>query len=170
MIEAYGSHVPMIDPSAWVHDSAVIQGEVVLGPRVSVWPTAVLRGDMGLIEVGEDSNIQDGAICHNTDGLSVTRVGRKVTVGHRAVLHGCVVEDRCLIGMGAVILDNAVIGTGSIVGAGAVVAAGRVIPPGSLVLGLPARVVRPLEPNEAARIDEGWQSYLKKIEERRSMG
>ena len=168
MVETFLGMTPVIDPAAWVHRSAVVMGDVHLGPDVTVWPTAVLRGDMGPIRIGAASNIQDGAVCHDTSGLSETIVGSKVTVGHRAVLHGCVVEDHCLIGMGAVVLDNAVVGEGSIVGAGAVVTAGRVIPPGSLVLGLPGKVIRPVTDADKEQIEEGWQSYLAKLKEIKS--
>jgi carbonic anhydrase/acetyltransferase-like protein (isoleucine patch superfamily) len=117
---------------------------------------------MGPIRVGAQSNLQDGAICHNTGGMSVTTIGARVTVGHRAILHGCTVEDDCLIGMGAIVMDNAVIGRGSIVGAGAVVLARRVIPPGSMVLGSPAEVARPIKDAETQWILHSWQVYLER--------
>lgn len=162
MIEAFGGNVPRVDPTAWVHDTAVVIGDVHLGPDVSVWPTTVVRGDMGAIRVGAQSNLQDGTVCHDTTGLSETLVGARVTVGHRAILHGCIIEDWCLIGMGAIVMDNARIGTGSIVAAGALVPVGREIPPGSLVVGSPARVVRPCTDRDRKMIDEGWQSYVAK--------
>jgi carbonic anhydrase/acetyltransferase-like protein (isoleucine patch superfamily) len=120
---------------------------------------------MGLIEIGENSNIQDGAICHDTGALSVTRIGARVTVGHRAILHGCTVGDDCLIGMGAIIMDNAVIGEGSIIGAAALITVEQVIPPGSLVLGSPARVVRKVSDKQRGWIDHAWQVYLEKTRE-----
>jgi carbonic anhydrase/acetyltransferase-like protein (isoleucine patch superfamily) len=163
MIEPHGGHVPKIHPTAWDHATAVLNGEVELADRVSVWPTAVLRGDMGLIAIGSCSNVQDGAICHDTGGRSVTRIGARVTIGHRAILHGCVVEDECLIGMGSIILDNAVIGTGSVIAAGAVVPPGKVIPPRSMVMGAPGRIVRPAGPQEAEMIAMGWTAYLDKL-------
>ena len=170
MIQAFAEMVPAIDDTAWVHESAVVIGQVVLGPDVSVWPTAVLRGDMGLVRIGAGSNVQDGAVCHDTSGLSETLVGERCTIGHRAILHGCIVEDEVLVGMGAIVMDNARVGAGSIIGAGAVVTAGRVIPPGSLVLGVPARVVRQLRPDEARRIDEGWRTYVAKCAAWRAAG
>jgi len=171
MVETFLGKTPAIDDGAWVHESAVVMGDVHLAAGVTIWPTAVLRGDMGPIRIGEESNIQDGAVCHDTSGLSETLVGKRVTVGHRAVLHGCVVEDRCLIGMGAIVLDNAVVGEGSIIGAGAVVTAGRIIPPGSLVLGVPGKVIRPVTDADKEQIEEGWQSYLAKLKEiRRELG
>lgn len=164
MIEALDGLVPQIDPTAWVHPSAVVIGEVELGPGVSIWPTAVLRGDMGLIRFGAGSNLQDGACCHNTSGRSQTLVGERVTVGHRAVLHGCIVEDDCLIGMGAIVMDNAVIGAGSFIGAGSLIAPGKVIPPGSFVMGLPARVVRTVGERETRAIAYSWAHYRETVD------
>jgi carbonic anhydrase/acetyltransferase-like protein (isoleucine patch superfamily) len=137
-------------------------GDVTLADGVGIWPTAVLRGDMGAIRIGAFTNIQDGTICHDTGGLSETEVGERVTVGHRVILHGCTVGDDSLIGMGAILMDNAVIGAGSIVGAGALVTMGKVIPPGSLVLGSPARVVRATTEEERRKIDSAWREYAKK--------
>src|SRR5476651_2703059 len=134
---------PRIDPSAYVAPQAVVIGDVRLAAQSSVWPTSVLRGDINFIEIGEGSNVQDGSIVHLAEDLPV-RVGKLVTVGHRAILHACVVEDECLIGMGATILDGAVIGRGTIVGAHALVTGKMQIPPGSLVMGMPAKVIRPL--------------------------
>lgn len=160
MIEPLGELAPRIDPTAWVHPSAVLIGEVVLGPRVTIWPTAVLRGDMGCIAVGADSNLQDGVISHDTAGRSETLVGERVTVGHRAILHGCVIGDDCLIGMGAIVMDNARIGAGSFVAAGAVLPPGTVVPPGSFVVGMPGRVVRPCGEREASAIAYSWRHYV----------
>ena len=142
---------PQIDPSAYVAPHAVVMGDVRLAARSSVWPTAVLRGDINHISIGEGSNIQDGSIVHLAEDLPVI-VGKLVTVGHGAILHACTVEDECLIGMRATILDGAVIGKGSIIGAHALVTKGTKIPPGSLVMGTPAKVVRALKPEEIADI------------------
>lgn len=150
---------PKIDPSAYVAPQAVVIGDVRLAAQSSVWPTSVLRGDINYIEIGEGSNIQDGSIVHLAEDLPV-RVGRLVTVGHRAILHACTVEDECLIGMGATILDGAVIGRGSIVGAHALVTKGMQVPPGSLVMGMPARVVRQLRPEEIAAIRTWADHYI----------
>ncbi len=141
-------------------DGHVVIGYVEIGERASVWPTAVLRGDMGLISIGDETSIQDGAICHDTGGRSETRIGKRVTVGHRAILHGCIVEDECLIGMGAIIMDNAVIGRGSLVGAGAVIPPGKIIPPGSVVMGAPGRIVREAGQMERDMIEHGWRAYV----------
>jgi carbonic anhydrase/acetyltransferase-like protein (isoleucine patch superfamily) len=168
MLENYLDHSPDLDPSSWVHVSAVVIGDVTLAAETSVWPGAVLRGDQGSIYIGPRSNIQDGTVVHATYGLSNTWVGERVTVGHNAVLHGCRVESNCLVGMGAIILDNAVVGAGSIIGAGALVLKDTVIPPGSLVLGNPARTIRPVNTAQTRAIEEGWRAYLKLSEEYRT--
>jgi len=134
-------------------------GDVTLGPRASVWYGAVLRGDMDRIEIGEDTNLQDGTIVHVDEGRPAL-IGARVGVGHRAIVHGCTVEDDCLIGMGSILLNGVVLSTGSVVAAGAVVREGMVIPPGSLVMGVPARVVRPVDDGLRARIRATWQHYV----------
>ena len=163
MLQDFDGFSPRVDPTAWIHDAAILIGEVEVGPRASVWPTSVLRGDMGVIRIGEDTNIQDGTICHNTAGWSETLVGARCTVGHRVVLHGCMVEDDCLIGMGAVLMDNVRVGSGSLVAAGTLIPPGKVIPPGSFVLGSPGRVLRPVGERERKMIAGGWRSYAKKL-------
>ena len=162
MIEEFAGQSPVLHPTAFVHEGAFLIGDVELGAEVSVWPTAVLRGDMGRIRIGARSNLQDGAIVHMTTDLSDAVVGERVTVGHRAILHGCIVEDDCLIGMGAILLDNCRIGSGSIVAAGALVPMDREIPPGSLVIGSPARVVRAVSERHREIIDFSWRSYTRK--------
>lgn len=164
MIQPFEGHTPVLEPGSWAHESAVLIGDVCLAPGASVWPTSVLRGDMGPVRVGRHSNIQDGTICHDTTDLSETIVGERVTVGHRVILHGCRIEDECLIGMGAIVMDNVVVGRGSFVAAGALVPPGRVIPPGSFVLGFPGRVLRQVGPAEREMIDHGWRSYAAKLE------
>ena len=162
VIQAFGEDIPSIDEAAWVHETAVVIGQVRLERDVSVWPTAVLRGDMGAIVIGEDSNIQDGAVVHMTTQMSDAVVGRRVTVGHRAILHGCIVEDDCLVGMGSILLDNCVIGAGSVIAAGALVPMGRKIPPNSLVMGSPGRVVGQVSESHRRMIDFSWQTYRDK--------
>jgi carbonic anhydrase/acetyltransferase-like protein (isoleucine patch superfamily) len=160
-VHAFDGHTPQIHADAFVHPDATIIGQAIVGARSSIWPATVLRADMnGRIVIGEDTSIQDGTVIHLTEGWSETIVGNKCTVGHRVILHGCVVEDECLIGMGAIILDNARIGAGSLVGAGALVTVGTVIPPGSLVLGSPAKVIRPVKDKERNMIDGGWPTYV----------
>jgi carbonic anhydrase/acetyltransferase-like protein (isoleucine patch superfamily) len=134
-------------------------GDVTLGPGASVWYGAVLRGDLDRIVIGAASNLQDGTIVHVDEGRP-TIVGARVGVGHRAIVHGCTVEDDCLIGMGSVLLNGVVVGTGSVVAAGAVVREGMVIPPGSLVMGVPARVVRPVDDGLRDRIRATWEHYV----------
>lgn len=161
MIERYLDFEPRIDDGAWVHSSACLIGDVTLARGASVWPTTVLRGDQGAIVVGEDSNLQDGTVVHATGGQSTVQVGARVTIGHRAIIHGCIIEDDCLIGMGAIVMDNAVIGRGSMVGAGAVVLANTKVPPGSMVLGSPAQVVRPVKPRHTEWIEHSWRTYAR---------
>lgn len=141
MIRTLPGFVPEIAPSAFVHDSAEVIGRVRLGERSSVWPRAVIRGDTDLIAIGDETNVQDGAVLHADTGMPCT-VGSRVTIGHLACVHGCTLEDEVLVGIGAVVLNRAHIGTGSLIGAGAVVAEGVRISPGSLVLGVPGRAVR----------------------------
>lgn len=151
---------PTVAESAFVHSAAIIIGDVTLGARVSVWPTAVLRGDTDAIVVGDDSNIQDGSIIHVDTGVPCT-IGARVAIGHRAIVHGATVQDDCLIGMGAILLNGVVVGTGTIVGAGAVCREGMVIPPNSLVVGVPAKVIRETTPQERDRIVHTVRAYLK---------
>jgi gamma-carbonic anhydrase len=165
MIQSWSIHHPVIDPSAWVHPSATIIGEVQLSAQVGIWPGCVLRGDQGGIFVGEQSNIQDLSVVHATGGRSQTWIGSRVTVGHRVILHGCRVEGESLIGMGAILLDNCVVEAGCIVGAGALIPEGRRIPAGSLVLGSPGRVVRELREEDYERIRNGWRTYVRLIGE-----
>ena len=151
--------VPTISPSAYVHPDAVVIGDVVLGDEASVWPTAVLRGDHGRIVVGARTSVQDGTIVHTTHEWP-TVVGDDCVVGHNVHLEGCVIEDRCLVGSGSVVLNRARVGRGSVVGAGALVTEGAVVPPGSMALGVPARS-RPMDGDEQAEwIAYGVRSYV----------
>jgi len=150
---------PKIDPTAYVAPGATVIGDVTLGPRSSIWPGAVLRGDINAIEIGEASNIQDGAVVHLADAHGV-KIGSYVTVGHLAMVHACTIGDECLIGMGATLLDGVVIGNGCIIGAHALVTKDTHIPPGSLVMGTPAKVVRPLRPEEIADIRIWADHYI----------
>ena len=149
---------PVVHATAFVHPLASVCGTVVLGPGVSVWGGAIVRGDTETITVGEDSNLQDHVLVHADPGVPAT-IGARVTVGHRAVVHGATIEDDCLIGIGAIVLNRVRVGTGSIVGAGALCPEGMTIPPGSLVLGIPARVVRPVAEADRARIARGAFAY-----------
>ena len=149
---------PHVSDKAWVAPGAVLAGDVTLGDRSSVWYTAVVRADMESISVGERSNVQDGCVLHADPGLPLT-IGSGVSIGHRAVLHGCTIGDDVLVGMGAVVLNGARIGAGSIVAAGAVVLEGAEVPPGSLVAGLPAKIRRELTEDEQATIALNAEAY-----------
>lgn len=151
--------MPKIHPTAWVAPGAMVRGDVTIGEQVNIWYNAVLRADQESITIGKASNIQDNCVVHGDAGCHVT-VGEYVTVGHGAILHGCTVEDKALIGMNAVVLDHAVIGAGSIVGAGAVVAAGTIVPPKSLVVGIPGKVKRTLTDEDVAGTVENSVGYL----------
>ena len=148
-----------IDSTAYVHPTAVVLGDVTLGARVSVWPTAVLRGDSDMIVIGADSNVQDGAVVHVDEGIP-TRVGNRVAIGHRAIVHGATIDDDVLIAMGAVLLNGVHVGSGSIIGAGAVLPEGKRIPENSLVIGVPGRIVRQTTNEERERIKRTVDAYL----------
>ena len=150
---------PTVAASAWVAPNATLAGAVTLGERASVFYGAVLRGDMDSITIGDDTNLQDNVTVHVDTGVP-TVVGARVSVGHAAVLHGCTIEDDCLIGMSATVLNRAVIGTGSLVAAGSVVLEDTVIPPRSLVAGVPAKVRRAITDEEFAKIQRNYRSYL----------
>ncbi|MBE0552729.1 MAG: gamma carbonic anhydrase family protein [Rhodobacteraceae bacterium] len=139
---------PQIHPSAWVAPTAVLIGRVIVGPRANIWFGAVARGDNEPIVIGEGSNVQENSVLHTDMGFPLT-IGANCTIGHKAMLHGCTIEDGSLIGMGATLLNGAHIGAGGLVGACALVTEGKTIPPGSLVMGSPGKVVRELD--EAAR-------------------
>ena len=149
----------MIHPSAFIAPGAVVLGDVTVGRGASVWYNCVIRGDMAPISIGESSNIQDLTMVHVDEDMPCV-VGSRVGVGHRAVLHGCTVEDECLIGMGAILLNRVRVGTGSVIGAGAVLPEGMEIPPGSVVLGVPARIVRSVDDALRARIRTTWEHYV----------
>lgn len=139
---------PQIHPSAWVAPTAVLIGRVIVGPRANIWFGAVARGDNEPIVIGEGSNVQENSVLHTDMGFPLT-IGANCTIGHKAMLHGCTIDEGSLIGMGATLLNGAHIGAGSLVGACALVTEGKAIPPGSLVMGSPGKVVRELD--EAAR-------------------
>ncbi len=158
---------PIVHPSAFIAPTAVVIGDVILGEESSVWYTAVLRADTAPIRIGSQVNLQDGAIVHVDEGIPCT-VGSRVAVGHRAILHGCTVEDDCLIGMGSIVLNNVVIGRGSLIGAGAVLPEGMRVPPGSVVLGLPGKVVRSIDAALTQRIAETWRHYVEQAKRHRA--
>lgn len=160
MQQKFRGVAPLVDPSAFVAGSADLIGRVRVGARSSIWFGTVIRADVMPIEIGEETSIQDNSVIHVTEGVSGTRVGNRVTVGHRVILHACVVEDDCLIGMGSVVLDKAVVGRGSVVAAGAVVTPGTIIPPGSMVMGAPAKVRRVVSAAEQQWITASAMHYV----------
>jgi len=149
----------MIDPSVFIAPGAKVLGEVTIGRDSSIWYNSVVRGDLAPVSIGAETNIQDLSVLH-VDEAFPCQVGSRVGVGHRAILHGCTVEDECLIGMGAVLLNGVYVGTGSVIGAGALLPEGMEVPPGSVVLGIPARVVREVDDELRDRIRITWQHYL----------
>ena len=160
IIRPFGGKAPRLDPSAFLVESAAVVGDVELGAESSVWFGAVIRGDVNHVRIGARSNLQDGSVVHVTSATHPTVLGDDVTVGHRVVLHGCTVRDRCLVGIGAIVLDGAVVGEESMVGAGALVPPGMVVPPRTLVLGAPARVKRDLRPDEIAFFAVSAANYV----------
>jgi carbonic anhydrase/acetyltransferase-like protein (isoleucine patch superfamily) len=156
---AFLSTPPTIHETAWVAPGASIIGDVTIAEHASVWYQSVLRGDINRIVIGPRSNVQDGSVVHLSRDYGCY-VGQSVTVGHKAVLHACTIDDEVLVGMGAIILDGAVVGARSIIGAGALITGGKIIPPGSLVLGSPAKVVRSLTLEEQAGLKKWADNYV----------
>jgi carbonic anhydrase/acetyltransferase-like protein (isoleucine patch superfamily) len=159
-VRGYAGKHPRLGRGVFLAETCAVIGDVSIGDESSIWYSTVLRGDVMSIQIGARTSIQDGTIVHVTSEQCGTVVGDDCTVGHGVILHGCTVEDLCLIGMGSTILDGARIGRGSLVGAGALVTPGTDIPPGSLVLGAPARVVRPVNPKEREQIEYGAAVYV----------
>ena len=159
-IRDFSGGSPRVSPSAYVDDAALVVGNVTLGDDVSIWPMTVLRGDVNLITIGAGTNVQDGSVLHVTHehpdipGGFALRIGEKVTIGHRVILHGCTVGDRCLIGMGATVMDGAVLESKVLLGAGSLVPPGKTLTSGYLWLGTPARKLRALTQNEL-----DWLTY-----------
>jgi carbonic anhydrase/acetyltransferase-like protein (isoleucine patch superfamily) len=149
----------VIDSTAFIAPTASVLGDVTVGKEASVWYHSVIRGDMAPISIGDKTNIQDLSVLHVDEGLPCI-VGNRVGVGHRVILHGCTVEDDCLIGMGSVLLNGVIVGAGSVIGAGALLTENMVVPPGSLVLGVPAKVVRDVDEQLRMRISETVRHYL----------
>jgi carbonic anhydrase/acetyltransferase-like protein (isoleucine patch superfamily) len=156
---AYDGHQPDVAADAFVADGATLVGAVTVRAGASVWFGAVVRADGSSIGIGRDTNVQDGCVLHSDPSFPVV-VGDRVTIGHRAVVHGCTVEDEVLVGMGAVLLNGSVVGRGSLVAAGAVLLEGTVVPPGSLVAGVPARVRRDVTDAEREQMRSGAESYV----------
>jgi carbonic anhydrase/acetyltransferase-like protein (isoleucine patch superfamily) len=152
---------PTVHASAFVDQSAQVIGDVHIGAESSVWMNVVIRGDVHYIRIGARTNVQDGTIVHVMRNTHPTVIGDDVTIGHGAVVHGCTIEDRCLIGMGAILLNGCRVGTGSIVAAGSLLLEGMIVPPGSMVMGSPAKVRRPLTAEEDASIKWYADNYVR---------
>src|SRR5258707_11891096 len=148
MLRPYRGTMPTVHGTAYIDESAQVIGDVVIGEASSIWMLVVIRGDVHRILIGKRTNVQDATVIHVMRDTHPTHIGDDVTIGHGAIVHGCTIEDRCLIGIRAVLLNGCRIGTGSIVAAGALVPEGMEIPPGSMVMGMPARIRRSLTPDE----------------------
>jgi len=160
MIRPFRGKAPRIAPDAYVAPTAAVIGDVALGERSSLWFHTVVRGDVHYIRIGRNTNVQDGSMLHVTGGRHPLAIGDDVSIGHRAVVHGCTVGNRVLVGMGSIVLDGAQIGDESILGAGAVVPEGAAFPPRSVLLGVPARRVREVTPLDIERILATRDDYL----------
>lgn len=160
LIKPYKGIMPKIHETVFMVENAVVIGDTEIGEYSSLWFNAVVRGDVNYIRIGDRTNVQDNSVLHVTNKTCPLIIGDDITIGHSVTLHGCTVEDRCLIGMGAIVLDNAVIGAGSLVAAGTLVPEGMRIEPGSLVMGLPAKVVRKLDKKESEKITQSAVNYM----------
>jgi carbonic anhydrase/acetyltransferase-like protein (isoleucine patch superfamily) len=164
MLRSFRGIAPRVAPTAYVDPGATVIGDVIIGERSSVWPSATLRGDIAPIRIGEETSIQEGTVVHTDEGFPAM-IGDRVTVGHSAVLHGCTVENDSLIGIGAIVLNGARIGCGAVVAAGALVPEGMETPPDTLVMGTPAKPRRAVNPEEQERFRKGVQGYVKRAAE-----
>lgn len=160
MIRTFRGHTPQIASNAYVDPQAVVIGDVAIGEDASIWPCAVLRGDYNSIRIGARTSVQDGCVFHIESGRYALTVGSNVTVGHRVILHGCTVENDCLVGMGSILLNGCKIGAGTIVAAGTLITERMEIPPGSLVMGAPGKVRRSVTDEERRRIAVSAEHYV----------
>ena len=160
MIRTFQGIKPTVPKSCFIEETAVVIGDVVMGEACSVWFNAVIRGDVNYIRIGNRTNVQDLCMLHVTHDTHPLVIGSEVTIGHHVVLHGCTIQDRVLVGMGAIIMDGAVIGEDSVVGAGALVVEGTIVPPKSLVLGSPAKVKRSVTAKELAWVKDSAENYV----------
>ena len=168
MIRPFRGKHPKIHPSAFVVESAQVIGDVEIGEQSSVWFNAVVRGDVFYIRIGNRTNIQDGTVVHVTNGTHATILEDEVTVGHNVTLHGCQIERGCLVGMGSIVMDDVRVGAQSIVAAGALISPGTIVPPRSLVMGVPAKVKRPLTAEEVDGLAQYWKNYIEYTEQYKS--
>lgn len=160
MIRPFRGVHPRIQPTAFISDSSQVIGDVHIGEESSVWFNTVVRGDMFYIRIGNRTNVQDNSVIHTRTGAHPTILEDEVTVGHSVTLHGCYIERGSLIGIGSIVLDEARVGARSLVAAGSLISPGTIIPPRSLVMGMPAKVKRPLTDEEVAGLDLYWQNYV----------
>lgn len=160
MIRPFRGFYPQIHGTAFIADSAQVIGDVHVGVQASIWFGTVVRGDMFHIRIGDRTNVQDNCVLHTRTGEKPTILEDQVTVGHSVTLHGCYIEHGSLIGIGSIVLDDARVGRQSLVAAGSLISPGTIIPPRSLVMGMPARVKRPLTDEEVAGLDRYWQNYV----------
>lgn len=160
MLRSYRSRLPVVDPSAYIDETAQVIGDVTIGAESSVWMNVVIRGDVNPIRIGARSNVQDATVVHVMNRTHPTFIGDEVTIGHGALIHGCTLKDRVLIGMGALVLNGAVVGEDSIVAAGTLLTEGMVIPPRSMVMGRPGKVRRPLTDAEVESIVRYSRNYV----------
>jgi len=160
MLRPYRGQVPRVHPSAFIDDSAQVIGDVEIGEDSSVWMCVVIRGDVNRIRIGRRSNVQDGTIVHVMKDTHPTAIGDNVTIGHGAVVHGCTIEDKCLVGMGAILLNGVVVGSGSIIAAGTLLPEGTQVPPRSLVMGSPGKVRRTLSDADLDEIQMYADRYV----------
>jgi len=161
MLRPYKDRLPEVDPTAYIDQSAQVVGDVTIGAHSSIWMCVVMRGDVNYIRIGARTNVQDGTVVHVMHDTCPTIIGDDVTIGHGAIVHGCTIADRVLVGMGAIILNAASIGEDTIVAAGSLVTERMTIPPRSLVMGSPAKVKRPLTDEEVASIREYADNYVR---------
>jgi carbonic anhydrase/acetyltransferase-like protein (isoleucine patch superfamily) len=159
-IRGYRGVTPKIAATAYIDPSAQVIGDVVIGERSSVWPNTTVRGDVNYIRIGDETNVQDNCCLHVQRDEWPLILGNRVSIAHSVTLHGCVIEDECLIGMGAIVLNGARVGTGSIVAAGALVTEGMQIPPASVIMGAPGKVRRAATEQDRARIQKHADSYI----------
>lgn len=169
MIRPFRGKVPKVAASAYIDPSAQVIGDITVGERSSIWPNVSARGDVSSITIGDESNVQDNCVLHCDDGFPLI-IQDRVTVGHLAMLHGCVIEDNALIGIGSIILNGARIGKGSVVAAGALVPEGMQVPPYSMVMGVPGKVKREITPDECERFQQNCRHYVELAKEHRNSG
>ncbi len=159
IVKTVRGFTPQFGKNCFLADNSVVVGEVIMGDNCTVWFNAVVRGDVNTITIGNDTNIQDGAIIHCTYQKARTNIGSKVSIAHNAIVHGCTVEDNVLIGMGAIVMDDAVIGTGSVIAAGAIILPGTKVEPGSVYAGVPAKKVKEVGEEMKAVIERTARNY-----------